>query len=251
MLKTSKKSNRLVRVVFLAIVAMSLGIFLKLGLGIVGISASDDSVAQAQQNEMFAKQDAVVAPSVIEQPQYVPESQSLQARGLKFTASGFRFQNNHVFVDVCYDLPGNDIWDINMATLQYGDRSTSDFAVNEFFIEIAKDNKSKGSRCLNLDFYNIEPDSDVSTLKLIVGSLGRIPPLEGHECEGYQSRIKASSKISEFGIEVTCNQLQGGTQIVLSKRSESISDEEANALIIQAMYGQVDGPWEFTVTLNK
>jgi hypothetical protein len=208
-------------------------------------------VAQAQQNEVADVIRSTVTPSSTEKPQYLPVTQSQQMQGVEFTASNFHTQDNHVFVDVCYDLPGNDVWDVNMATLQYGDKSTSDFAVNEFFVDVAKDNKQKGSRCLSLDFYGVDPGGNFSTLKLMVGNIGQIPPTEGHECEGYLGRINNNTKVLELGIEVACEQLPYGSQINVMKKPNSMSDEDANTWVAQAMYGQVNGPWEFTVTLNK
>lgn len=252
MLKISEKTtNKILILITIAVTAFAAGILLRIGFADSKLSANSDMVAQAQENEAVFEKRSTATPSVAQIPNYVPESQTQQTQGINFTASNFYVDSGHVFADVCYDLPGNDVWDINMATLSYGGKSTSNFAVNEISINVANDNQSKGSRCLKLDFYDVEANSDFSTLTLIVGNIGQIAPPEGRECEGYLGRIQASSGISELGIEVTCEQFQGDSQVLLTKKPATMSDEEANALIAQAMYGQVTGPWEFTVTRNK
>jgi hypothetical protein len=105
----------------------------------------------------------------------------INLQGIKFTASNFFTADNHVYADVCYDLPGKDIWDIHAATLQYGQHTTGDFAVSETSIDIAKDGPQNGRRCLRLDFYNLESDPDLSLLTLTIGNTGQIPPMKGHE----------------------------------------------------------------------
>lgn len=251
MLKASKNPKNWLVLTGIAVIALTLGMFLKLGFSTAGASVNDEIAAQAQQNEVVQEKIPTATASVTEKDQYLPASQSQKVQGIKFTASNFYFQDNHVFVDVCYDLPGNDIWDVNMATLQYGDRATSDFAVNEFFVDLPKDINSKGSRCLKLDFYDIDTKSDLSTLTLIIENIGQIAPAEGHECEGYLNRIKNNPNVSQSGIKVTCDQLPGSSQVKIVKKPSAMSDDDANAILNQAMVGQVNGPWQFTVALNK
>lgn len=234
---------------FLAAGALILGMAVKTSLGYSNIKPSDDLVVQAQQPN--TQNEPTPTPSNAQKPQYLPESQSQNAQGIRFTASNFFVAENHVFVDVCYDLPGKDVWDINAATLQYGALSTGDFAVSETSIDLAQDSLQNGYRCLRLDFYNLEPNSDLSSLTLSIENIGQIPPMEGHECEGYLARINSNARIAEKGIEVVCEQSPYGVQIQLASNPQGVNAEEADRLISEAMFNQVNGPWPFTVTQNK
>ncbi|MEW6285056.1 MAG: hypothetical protein AB1509_02410 [Chloroflexota bacterium] len=234
---------------FLAAGALTLGMTIKATLEHSNIEPSGDSVVQAQQPNNQNK--PTPTPSNAQKPQYLPVTQSQNVQGIKFTASNFSAADNHVFVDVCYDLPGKDVWDINAAALQYGSFSTGDFAVSETSIDLAQGRPQNGYRCMRLDFYNLEPNADVSSLTLSIGNIGQIPPMEGHECEGYLARINSNARIAEKGIEAVCEQSPYGVQIKVAKNPQGIPAEEADRLISEAMFNQVNGPWVFTVTQNK
>jgi hypothetical protein len=230
--------------------ALSSGILLKFGLSVYGIQSSDSNlVAYAQPNitqPAHANKRETPTPSSIQQSQYLPDTQSQSSKGIKITASNFYVENNQVFVDVCYDLPGKDIWDINMAMLEYNGGSTGNFAVNETSIDVAQ-----GFRCLRLNFYDIATNADLSKLTLTIGNLGQIPPAEGHECEGYLARINSNEKVKNSGITVVCEQSPSGAQVKLEHKPDNINEEDANQLISEAMFNQVLGNWVFTVEKNK
>lgn len=250
-----KKISQIFLITMTAVLALSLGAALKSGLVHSNMNLGNgDLVVQAQQNNDEAglvEKRATPTPSITKETQYLPASQTQQAQGITFTASNFHTEKNHVFVDVCYDLPGKDVWDINAATLYYGQNQTGNFAVNETSIDIAKDKPQNGFRCLRLDFYDVEPDADLSSLTLVIGNIGQIAPSEGHECEEYLVRINENQKIAEAGIEVVCDQSPSGTQIKLVSSRNNLSEEEVNQIISNAMFNQVNGNWTFMVKENR
>lgn len=249
-----KKIPQILLIAMAAIFAVSSGAALKLGLVRSDINLGyGDSVVQAQQNDETGpvEKKPTPTPSVFQESQYLPASQTQQAQGITFTASNFHAEKNHVFVDVCYDLPGKDVWDVNAATLYYGENETGNFAVHETSIDVAKDKPQKRFRCLRLDFYDVKADADLSNLTLVIGNIGQIAPAEGHECEEYLVRINENQKIAEAGIEVICDQSPGGTQIKLVSSGNKLSEEEANQIIVDAMFNQVNGDWTFVVAKNK
>lgn len=250
-----KIHNSLSKLITTAIVALILGVAFKVGLSIYNFNANNGNlIVYAQPNLpplLPNENKAPPTPSVVQQSQYLPETQSQNSQGIKVTVSNFYVEENHVFVDVCYDLPGKDVWDINTATLEYDGNSTGNFAVNETSIDLALDKPQNGIRCLRLDFYDIQSNSDLSTLTLTIGNLGQIAPMEGRECEGYLARINTNEKIKESEIEVTCEQSPSSAEVKVKNKPDDLSEEEVNALIAEAMFNQVSGNWVFTVTQNK
>ena len=232
-----------------AVVALATGGILKFGISkITGTMPNKEQAVHAQQVDNQHKPTPTA--SIIQATQYLPASQEQKTNGIKFTVSNFFVENNHVFTDVCYDLPGKNIWDINAATLQYGQLSTGDFAVSETSITMETDIE-KGYRCLRLDFYNISPNADLSSLTLTVGNIGQISPMEGFECQEYTARIHSNLKAVAAGIKVACEQSPSGVNVQLIEKSSALSENEANIIISEAMFNQVNGPWVFTVTQNK
>lgn len=250
-----KKSKFLQAFLTTATLALFLGAMFKLGLSVYNFKVDNGNlVAQAQPNTAFFSPNenkATPTLSTIQQSQYIPETQSQNSQDIKMTVSNFYVEGNHVFVDVCYDLPGKDIWDINIATLEYGGKSTGNFAVEETSIDIAKDKPTQGIRCLRLDFYDIDANADFSSFTLTIVQLGQISPAEGHECEEFLARINSNEKVNESGIKVVCEQHPSGTQIKTDYKPDNISDEDANILIYDAMFNLVNGDWVFTATQNK
>lgn len=232
-----------------AIFALATGIALKFGVSkATGSTLNKEQTVHAQQTDNQHKATPTV--SVMQSAQYLPVSQEQKTNGIKFTVSNFFVENDHVFADVCYDMPGKSVWDINAATLQYGQTATGDFAVNETSITMETDVK-KGYRCLRLDFYNITPNADLSSLTLTIGNIGQIAPMEGFECQEYTARIHSNLKANAAGIKVACEQFPYGVQVRLVEKTSTLSEEEANTIISEAMFNQVNGPWVFTVTQNK
>lgn len=252
---SSKKIPQILLVAMVVVFALSLGAALKSVLTHSNIDLGNgDLVVQAQQSSDEARpveEKTTPTPPVLQKSQYLPASQTQQAQGITFTASNFHAEKNHVFVDVCYDLPGKDVWDVNAATLYYGENETGNFAVHETSIDVAKDKPQKGFRCLRLDFYDIKADADLSNLTLVIGNIGQIAPAEGHECEEYLVRINENMKITEAGIEVVCDQSPSGTQIKFVSSRNHLSEEDANQIILEAMFNQVNGNWTFMVTKNR
>jgi len=232
-----------------AIVALATSGILKFGVSkVIGNMPNEERVAHAQQADNQHKPTPTA--SVLQTAQYLPASQEQETNEIKFTVSNFFVENNHVFADVCYDLPGKNVWDINAATLQYGQNSTNDFAMNETSITMGTDVK-KGYRCFRMDFYNIAPNADFTSLTLTIGNIGQIAPMEGFECQEYTARINSNPKAAAAGIKVACEQSPYGVNIQLTEKSSSVSEDEANSIINEAMFNQVNGPWVFTVIQNK
>jgi hypothetical protein len=172
--------------------------------------------------------------------------------GVGFSASNFRPGQGSVFVDVCYDLPGKGVWDINQAALQYVGGEASDFNVQETSLSIATDDKMKGVRCMTLEFVSIPANADLSSITLEIRAIGMIAPPEGKECEEYNTRKKnADKKMAEQGIEVSCEQQDGMVQLKINKKPENMSEDKAYQLINKYLNGWTEGPWVFTGSISK
>ncbi|MBI3243989.1 MAG: hypothetical protein HYZ49_17035 [Chloroflexi bacterium] len=179
------------------------------------------------------------------------KSQIQRINGVEFTASDFYQEAGRVFANVCYQLPGKGVWDINAVTLKYANGETSNLWVHETSIELASANGQPGRRCVTLEFDEIPPQADLSTLSLSIGSIGLIPPLEGHECEEYNARLQNAPSLNKLGIKAQCKQQDGGAQVAIISKPASMSIDDANVTIAKAVSGWIDGPWTFTGSLNK
>jgi hypothetical protein len=247
--KMKKSPNYLLLMPVVAVVALLIGATLKISFSKTNIPVNTDVIVKAASGNVSPNQTSPTPMPDNQVPHYAPAMQTVSAKSIKMSVSNFSVENGHVFVDACYDMPGNNVWDINAATLQYGTKSTSDFSVREISISIGKNKNAKGARCLNLDF-QVDPTGDFSNLNLTIGNIGMIAPQEGHECETYQARINDDVSVANSGIKVACEQSPSGSQIRVLAKPISITDDNANKIVFKAMNGEIDGNWKFSVNLK-
>lgn len=242
-----KQSRNFATFVFLALFVVLVGTIFQFGLNNTSTIIDKDIQTQKHSDQLDTQAKPATSVPAASKAIYLPETQSKVLYGLEFTASNFIVDADQVYVDVCYDLPGKAVWDINQAALEYGSSSTSDFSVQETSIDLAEGKPNNGIRCLKLNFA-VTPGADVSQLTLKIKNIGQVPPAEGKECDEFLSRINANDRVKNAGVEVACEQLEMGSNIKVVSKPAELSEDEANQLINHAMHNLYDGDWVFTVT---
>ncbi|HNB53935.1 MAG TPA: hypothetical protein PK530_18455 [Anaerolineales bacterium] len=179
----------------------------------------------------------------------VTDVKSQIANGIEFTISNYSRTANHFSVDVCYDLPGPGIWDINGATLLYGPIKTSNFEFREISLQEASDTTPIGRRCANLDFPEIFTSEKSKTFTLSIEWLGLTNPSEGHECEEYLARGKET--LAQQGIILQCNAEPSSFGLTVTSKPETMSQAQVDDLLSKIIYGVINGPWTFNGTVEN
>jgi hypothetical protein len=177
--------------------------------------------------------------------QNTPQVKSQVASGIEFTISNYSRVANHFFVDVCYDLPSPGVWDINGATLLYGPLSTPNFEFRELSLQMATEAGQTGRRCANLDFNQITTSETSKTFTLIIEVLGLTEPPDGEECKEYLARGEAA--LAKQGITIQCDPgpALGLHNLSIVSKPDALSQEQANKLFNQIVFGIIEGPWTF------
>lgn len=186
-----------------------------------------------------------------DETQPATQVKSQVASGIEFTIANYSRVANHFFVEVCYDLPGPDVWDIDSATLLYGPLRISDFEFREISLQVVTEVGQKGHRCANLDFNQITTSETSKTFTLTIGSLSLVPPPEGEECKEYLAR--GGAVLEKQGITIQCDQ---GTELGLFNlnivsKPDAMSQEQADKLFYKTVFGIIEGPWTFNGTVEK
>lgn len=188
-------------------------------------------------------------PLSLEENSLTTQVKSQTLNGIEFTISNYRRLANHFFVDVCYDLPGPGVWDINGATLLYGSIKTSNYAFREISLQVATDTAQIGRRCANLDFPEIFTSDESKTFTLDIEWIGLTEPSEGQECEEYMARGK--DVLAQQGIVLQCNAEPGYFGLTVASKPDSMSQAQVDELISTIIFGKIKGPWTFNATVNN
>ncbi|NUM47052.1 MAG: hypothetical protein HUU38_20320 [Anaerolineales bacterium] len=209
------------------------------------------SLIPSDQKTSLADEQPSSPSSTSDENQPVPQVKSQVANGIEFTISNYSRVAYHFYVDVCYDLPGSGILDINEATLLYGPLRTSSFEFREISLQVATEVGQTGRRCANLDFNQITTSETSKTFTLIIGSLSLVLPAEGEECKEYLARGEAA--LAKQGITIQCDQ---GTEFGLFNygivsKPDAMSQEQADELLYKTIFGIIEGPWTFNGTVEK
>ncbi len=204
-------------------------------------------LAQSDQASLTEAQSSSAQSESIENPATQVKSQV--ANGIEFTLSNYSRVANHFFVDVCYDLPGPGVWDINGATLLYGPLRTSSLEFREISLQVAPEAGQIGRRCANLDFNQITTSETSKTFTLIIEWLGLTEPPDGEECKEYLARGEAA--LAQHGITLQCDSGPGYFGMAIANKPDQMTQAEAEHLLAKIVYGRIDGPWTFNGTVEK
>ena len=68
-------------------------------------------------------------------------------------------------------------------------------------------------------------------------------------CQELQERLKTNPKAQAYGLKAKCDELNDGSiSVTLADQDKSVEKDKANILLKEIAKGEIDGPWEFTIT---
>ena len=193
-------------------------------------------------------------PTAFIDPSY-PTMESAPATSLQVT-SGIEVRadrawrdGKEVHADVCFSLLDQSDWSVWSASLQYAGGAVSDFGSTLLSLQDAA-NGQPGIRCDTLSFYNIPPDADLTTVIVNIDSIAATPRPEDY-CAIYMPKIQQA--LAERGIAITlgCTDVDGVQTMQILSRPDTMSQEEAEAIVYSDEFYAIKGPWAFTFNLGQ
>ena len=154
-----------------------------------------------------------------------------------------------VSTEVCFTLIDNSDWSIWGASLQYAGGTVNDFGSTMMSLQEPA-NSQNGLRCDTVSFFNIPPDADLSTVVINIDSIAATPRPEDY-CSIYMPKIKQA--LTERGIAITlgCTDVNGAQTMQILSKPDTMSQEEAEAVVYSDEFYSIKGPWSFTFNLGQ
>lgn len=191
--------------------------------------------------------------------------------GFDISATNFRYENEEIKADVCFQLPSTADWRVWEASLQAGDtnlllstiapreltetlpngiRRVTTYQHGVSWQDIPHDGQPD-YLCETLAFFSPTPginlaEIDLAQVKLVVQSIGALPR-EGQECSFYLDTVQSRLDAKGVAIKLDCvNQDRGATAIVAQKPA-NMSQADAETLVSRESMESfiVQGPWIF------
>ena len=105
-------------------------------------------------------------------------------------------------------------------------------------------------RCDEIYFSNIPPDADLTTAIVTVESFAA-PPRAEEYCSIYMPKIQQALNERGVAIALACVNTDGGETMQIVSKPDSLSQEDAEALVYSDEFYTVKGPWSFVVNLGQ
>ncbi len=179
--------------------------------------------------------------------------QTVTVNGVEITAANFRFEQNKLMIDTCFDLPDNGDWIIWEASLNLGEQEMKASGSNP--MDTPLDNsRPNPQRCDTIYFEGLSSGMDFSNATFIVDLLLAYPR-EGEECSPeYLAKYQKALDERNTGITVECFAREGMSGIQVASKPDEMSEEEADAIIyhhdfFMELHG-IQGPWLFPFNLD-
>lgn len=194
-----------------------------------------------------------------------------QKFGFDISAANFRYEDEEIKVDVCFQLPNSADWRVWDATMQLGNTNLllSTIAPREL-TETLPDGKRRVTTyshgiswqdiphngqpdylCETLAFFSATGETnlaevDLTHANLIIKSIGALPR-EGEECSFYLDRVQSRLDAKGVGIKLDCVTQDGGAKVVIAQKPANMSQSDAETLISRESMESfiIQGPWVF------
>ncbi len=175
---------------------------------------------------------------------------SLQtSSGIEVRADRAWRDGKEVSADVCFTLLDTSDWSVWSASLQYAGGMVTDFGSTLLSLqEVA--NGQAGLRCDTLSFFNIPPDADLTTVIITVDSIAATPRPEDY-CAIYMPKIQQSLNDRGIAIALDCSDVNGVQTMQIVSKPDTMSQEEAEAIVYSDEFYTIKGPWAFTFNLGQ
>jgi hypothetical protein len=104
-------------------------------------------------------------------------------------------------------------------------------------------------RCDVLEFY-VPPDADLSVATVSVEKIAAFPRPEDY-CTIYMPKIQQVLNERVTGIQLACNEVNGGLNMQIVSKPDTMSQEEAEQIVFSDEFFSITGPWSFTFNLGQ
>ena len=168
--------------------------------------------------------------------------------GIEVRAERAWRDGKEVHADVCFTLLDTSDWSVWSASLQYAGGAVSDFGSTLLSLQEAVNGQS-GIRCDTLSFYNIPPDADLTTVIITVDSSAATPRPEDY-CAIYMPKIQQALAERSIAITLGCTDVDGVQTMQILSKPDTMSREEAEAIVYSDEFYTIKGPWSFTFNLG-
>ncbi len=181
--------------------------------------------------------------------QSAPDTTLQTSNGIEVHVNRAWRDGKQVSTEVCFTLLDNSDWSIWGASLQYAGGTVTDFSSTMLSLQEAA-NGQNGQRCDTLSFFNIPPDADLSTVVINIDSIAATPRPEDY-CSIYMPKIQQT--LTERGIAITlgCTDVNGVQTMQILSKPDTMSQEEAEAMVYSDEFYSIKGPWSFTFNLGQ
>lgn len=174
-------------------------------------------------------------------------NQTVVANNISMTLKALVLNPSYAEALICFQMPSAVDWQLTASTIRVGGR--------EYPFSGGGDVRGPGGkgflltdpeRCSSIGF-NIPYDKSATSITMTVPKLlGSIPEVVTPE------RVAmANQRLAERGIQIDYGNVDHGGNIEILKRPENATDGEIYPLIWDALAEQYEGPWVFTVAIER
>ncbi|HSK87052.1 MAG TPA: hypothetical protein VK880_01760 [Anaerolineales bacterium] len=147
---------------------------------------------------------------------------------------------------VCFQMPSEIDWGLTASTITIGSREYRFSGGGVLPGTKGKESVDDSERCRIVEFDILYDEATTSVTLTVPKLMASIPEVITPE------RVAAANqRLADIGIEFDYVNKDHGGNIVILKRPESVSDEEIYPLIWDALAEQYEGPWVFTVPIER
>lgn len=168
----------------------------------------------------------------------------VEADKFYISASNFRFDEDQVKVDVCFNLPDSQDWMTDRAWLQLGGL-TLDQSGGELLDYQEADSQGKPGRRCDTFFFETLFNPDIAEAVLTIESVSA-PTREGQYCAFLLNTVQPALDQQDTGIKLACTEQTGYSAAKVISKPQGMSQAEAEQIAFSPQYYRVDGPWQFT-----
>jgi hypothetical protein len=156
--------------------------------------------------------------------------------GIEIEASNFRVESGRLLVDVCFELPSEADWLLDLPFVEIGGETISAWEVNLIDFRYGED----GTPTHRCDWAGIPLDegTEVSTFTLVIPRLETSSP-DNLDCDLAQKKLDQA----ETGIVVECFEGDFTYGYTVVQKPDDMSDEQAYQIAADAFIETLDGPW--------
>lgn len=173
--------------------------------------------------------------------------QTVEANNVAMTLKGLRMTPSYVEALICFQMPSPADWGLTASRLAIGN---NEYSYSSGGLMPGVDSKNfrltDPERCSSIGFDIVHDESAASLTLTVPVLMGSVPEVIDQE------RVdRANQRLAEQGIEFEYANVDHGGSMEVIKRPEGKTDEEIYPLIWEALVDQYEGPWVFSVPIER